>query len=745
MNQPAHPHRELMSSSLARTLNQAVSQGTSPIVAAINSIRARKWLVLSLTMLSGVAAYFVVGSMTPIYRSAATILIENTKNKIVSIEELYGVPTGSREFFQTQVEFMRSREVGMRVVEKLDLTKNPLFDPTQAKPGLVARVRAAIPGLAPAPAADRKVELSDGQRLEAALARYKRGLDIQPVKTSSLVEIRFESPDPELAARIANQTAESYITADLDARFNMQQSASKWLNERLETLRLELRNSERALQAYREEIGIVATPAASMGGNVRSLEASAERLIAARVERAQAEQVYRQVQTNSPERYQVPAVLNSPSVLAARNREAAAEKRFAEVAQSLGPSHPEYKRAQNELEIARDNLRRQSDAVIASIARQFEVARSTERALEQAVAASKGDIRQINRSEGRLNALERDVATNTQVYQTFLARVKETGATSDFRNPIARIVDPAVAPSDPVKPNKINAVLLTTMIGAVCAAALAYLLERSAAVIKTTDEVQEKLGVPLLVAVPKVQGKQLASINRLQHDEPSCLFAEAVRTAFTGIRLSIMHEPHPVISFTSTLPNEGKSTLALSCAIEQARTKRTLLIDADMRKPSIRKMVGGVDSQFLGLAELLAGEAPGNCIQFHKEFNLSILTARNRADNAHDLLMSARFGEVLADLRTRFDLIVIDTPPMELVSDALPIGLQSTGLVYVVRAASTKIPMANRGLFRLLQANVNVLGVMLNQHDFKKAGRYYGEQAAYGVYDKGYYGDARSS
>jgi len=745
MNHPALPSRELVSGALARTLNQSMSQSTPPIVAILSNIRARKWLVLGLTLLSGVVAYLVVSSMTPVYRATATLLIENTKSKVVSIEELYGIPMEGREFFQTQVEFMKSREVGVRVIDKLDLTTNPYFDPSQAKPGVFTRLRSIVPGLESDPASDSKKQLSETQRIDAALARYRPNLEIQPVKTSSLVEIRYESPDPELAARIANQTVESYITADLDARFNMQQSASKWLNDRLESLRLTLKNSEKALQTYRDETGVVATPAASMGGNVRSLDASTDRLVAARVERAQAEQIYRQVQANAPDRYQVPVVLNNPSVVAAREREAAADRRFAEVSQSLGPSHPEYKRAQAEVEVARDSMRRQADAVIASIARQFELARSTERALEQAVATSKGDIRDINRREGQLTALEREVATNTQVYQTFLARVKETGATADFRNPIARIVDPAVAPTDPVKPNKRNAVLLSMLIGAVCAAALAHLLERSASVIKTTDEVQDKLGVPLLVAVPVVTGGQLEKIHRLQHEEPSCLFSESVRTALTGIRLSFIHEARPVIAFTSTLPGEGKSTLALSCAVEQARTKQTLLIDADMRKPRIGHIIKGLDPQSRGLAGLLSGDSPDECIQFVKELNLHVLAAQGRTPNAHDLLMSVRFTDLLAELRTRFDLIIIDTPPMELVSDALPIGMQSTGLVYVVRANSTKIPMAQRGLVRMLQSNVNVLGVVLNQHDFKRASSYYGEQSAYAEYNKGYYGDAQST
>jgi succinoglycan biosynthesis transport protein ExoP len=708
--------------------------------AYVNSIRARKWLVMALTLLITVLAAFLVNLITPIYRSSATLLIENANNKVVSFEELYGVPAGSREFFQTQAEFMQSREVGMRVVNRMNLRENMYFDPRKPKPGLLGKLRNKLGELGVSAGAAPERELTGEEVTELVLARYKESLEIVPVRRSQLVEIRFEAPDPFLAAQVANQTAESYITADLDARFRMQQTASKWLNEKLEDMRKELDTSERALQAFREEVGLVSTPASSMGGNIRSLDTSAEKLIAARVERAQAEQTYRQVSRNSANRYEVPAVFNNLAVQAARAQEAVAERRLADAAGALGPSHPEYKAALTDLNSARENTRKQAEGVIASIAKQYEVARSTERALEQAVAASKGDIRDINRKEGQLNVLERDVATNQQIYQTFLARVKETDATADFRNPIARVVDAAVPALEPVKPQKPQIILFAALLGGILACVVAISLEKKAAVIRSTDEVLDALGAPLLVAVPKVQGKQLGMLARLQHEEPNALFSEAIRSAATGVRLSLMNVPKQVIGFTSTLPGEGKSTLALSYAVEQARTRRTVLIDADMRKPSIGPLLR-LPSDRMGLSELFLGAPVKSCVQHVAELNLHVITAGERVKNPHDLLMSARFTEILLELKNHYDAVIIDTPPLELVSDALPVGLQTTGMIYVVKGGETLIPMARRGLERLQAANIRTLGIILNAHDFERAGKYYGEYSAYGTYGKGYYGD----
>ncbi|MDO4681788.1 MAG: polysaccharide biosynthesis tyrosine autokinase [Lautropia sp.] len=739
----------------------SVRPGTPPRQAAptfstyLAIIRERKWLVLGTAIIVTILATVIVNLMTPIYRASATILIENSKRNVISFEEIYGVPAGSREFFQTQAEFMRSREVGIRVVKSLDLVNNPLFNrDLRGNSGEESAQQSESASSTETPTTEQQAAgqgvsaeaginpyLSEDALEEQVLARYKANLDIVPVKNSQLVEIRFESPDPVLAAKVANQTAESYITADLDARFDMQQTASRWLNERLNQLRTDLETAEANLQAYREEIGLVATPSSTLGGNERQLDTSSDRLIAARVERSRAEQIYRQVARGARNRYEVPEVFNNAAVVSARTAVSAAEQRMADIAGSLGPSHPAYKAAQSELDQARANLRRQSENVIASIAKAYEVAVQTEKALEKEVASSKGNIQEINRKEGRLNVLQRDVATAQQIYQTFLARVKETDATADFQNPIARVVDPAVPPIMAVKPPKPQIILLAAVIGTLLGAMLAISRDQKNAVVRSSDEVFEKLGAPLLVAVPKLPAEEAAKLPHLQQLEPQSLFAESIRSALTGVRLSLMNVSRPVISFTSTLPGEGKSTTACSFAIEQARTKQTVLIDADIRKPSIRRMLGIPEGQ-KGLSDIFTGEPIENCIVYMHELNLWVITAgSNKTKHSHDLLMSPRFGEIIEQLKERFELVIIDTPPLEMVSDALPIGLQSTGLIYVVKAGETLIPLARRGLDRLSAANVRILGVVLNNHDFEKAGRYYGEYSAYGeAYGQGYYG-----
>ena len=742
MNHPsplAGPSSVLDEHGLTRRLEQLARSSVPTLGTYLKILLSRKWLVLAITLAIVILTAVALSFATPIYRAVAVVLIENQKTNVISIEGVSGQSVGSREFYQTQTEFIRSREVGLRVVEKLGLIDNPLFDPRGQSPGRLQTwlsrwtlTRGLVPEVGSG-------DLSDADATEKVVSVFKAALSVAPVRQSQLIEIRFDSPDPELAARISNETADSYITADLDARFNQQQAASRWLNDRLEQLGETLEKSELVLQSYREEIGLIVTPTPSMGGNVRTLDAASERLLQARIDRAQIEAIYSQVAKGSSGRYDVPTVFNNPAVVSARANVAEAQRKASEAAQSLGTSHPQYRTARADLSMAQENLRIQSEGVISSIEKQFEVARNTERQLEAAIAQSRGTIRDINRKEGRLNALEREVTTNRQIYEIFLSKVKETDATADFRNSVGRVVDRAVPPLTPVKPAVGQIMALAMLGGFVIACLLAIAVDQSVSVIRSVDDVAEKLAMPLIAAVPKLDKQAVLKLPRLQHEEPRSPFAEANRSALTGVNLSLMHVRHPIVGVTSSVPNEGKSTVALSLAIEHARTRKTLLIDADLRNPSIHRMLGMTESRH-GLSELIRGAAPESCLMVAPEFGLSFLLAGAPSKDAQDLLIGERFTDILAQMQARYEMIIIDTPPLELVADALPIGVRCNGMVYVMKSGETPIPIARRGIQRLIAANVNVLGILLNQHDFSKAGRYYGEQTAYGKYGKTGYG-----
>ena len=709
-----------------RELARIGQSATPALVQAWRLIQARKTLILGIALAIALTTALVVFQLTPIYRSAATVLVETNKNKVVSIEEIYGGVSANREYFQTQVDFLRSRDVGLRVIRQLQLTANPEFDPRQNQSWLS--------GLLQRFSSDSEERDSQEYLESRVLSQYLRQLSVTQMRQSQLIEVAFESPDPVLASRVANAVADQYIRADLDARFEMTQKANTWLNERLGVLKGKLDQSERAVQRYRDEQGIVEGRNTTQGSAGRQLDELSQRLVQAKITRSQAEQVYSQVRAGASNRFQVPAVFNSPSVARARELETAAETKLTEIAQRVGTQHPQYLAAQNELLSARQNTIRQSEAVIASLAKDYEVAAGTERALEDSLAKARNSLQAFNRKEIDFDSLSREADSNRQIYQTFLSRTKETGATGDFLTPVARVIDPAVVPLNPVKPPKMQLIGIGLLAGLIVGLIAASVRERMNDVIRSSSDIQSELQQPMLAALPLLPTTQAERSSMVQIEQPTSLYAESVRTILTEAQLASLDVPKPIFVFTSTLPGEGKSTLAINFALEQARSKRVLLIDMDLRRPTVAEKLG-LPRDSRGTTDYLTRrEEAARCIYSVESMHLSVMPAGKIRPNAHELLSSPHFAERIRSLESQFDVIAIDCPPMQIVSDALLISSICTGVIYVVKSGTTPVPLIRRNLDRLAAGGVHVIGVALNGHDFDRAEKYYGDYSSYTKY-----------
>ncbi|MFA7523740.1 MAG: GumC family protein, partial [Oscillospiraceae bacterium] len=520
-----------------RSLVDVARDATPELIEIWRGLMLRKWMILGITVLITAITVFVLMRMTPIYQGTATVLIEQNKGNVVSIDQVYGAISSSREYYTTQAEFLKSHDVALRVIRKLALASHPEFDPRQ-QPAPFWREWL--------PAGDSQPEPTESVIERRVLGAFGSRLNVEPVRNSQLVQVSFESADPVLAASIANETAHAYINADMDARFSMTQQANVWLTGRLTELKQNLDASERALQAYRESEGIADTKGLAQGGQSKHIEELTQRLVEVRIVRTQAEEALRGVQGQGAGRYNAPAVINNAAVSTARQSEAAAEQKFAEIRQKYGPAFPTYKQAEQELEAARGNARRAADAVIASMEKEFRAARAAESALDDSLARARGGVQQTNRKEIALSNYEREVETNRQLYETFLARVKETDAAGDIQTAVARVVDPALPALLPVKPKKFRIALLALLGSLLGASMVAILLNRLDNTIKTTDGIEEKFGLPLLGALPKLTKEQERNAARLMLVEPQSAFSEGVRTISTGVLLSTLDEPHKV-------------------------------------------------------------------------------------------------------------------------------------------------------------------------------------------------------
>jgi polysaccharide biosynthesis transport protein len=454
-----------------------------------------------------------------------------------------------------------------------------------------------------------------------------------------------------------------------------------------------------------------------------------------RAARNEAEASYRQLTGARDQLHAHPLILANPAVERSKTLEAEAEKRVAALAGRYGPEHARMVQAQRELAQARDNTRRSMEAVVASFSKEYENAAANEKAVQRSLAGARGSVQNLNRREFRLEALERDVSTNRQIYERFLNRYKETSAAPDAQSTVARVVDPAIAPGAAFKPPKQRIVQAAFLLGLLLGVLAAVMAERINNTIKSGEEVEEKLGLPTVAVLPLLRSRAARSAGRHYLEEPGSIFAEAIRSARTSILLSALDSPRKVLLVTSSLPSEGKSAVAINLALAHAQTRKTLLLEGDLRRPSISAHLG-LDPSKPGLTDLLAGSARFNeCVQQVGESSLYVLPCGPAAVNPLELIQSERFKVLLERLAAACDVVIVDSPPVHLVSDSIILSRLATGVLFVVKAESTPYPVARRAIHALQSASAPMLGVVLNQLDFSTADDY---QSVYAGYVKNY-------
>ncbi len=715
---------------------------TLDLVEYWRSITKRKWSILGLVTLVALITTLVVFSLKPLYRATATVMIEQSKSKVVSIEEVYNaMGGGNREYYQTQVEIIKSRELARKVVERLKLTTHPEYDPRQAtNDGMKAWL--------PMNWFKSNEPMTEEQVQKNVIRAFINDLQVQPVRNSQLVQISFTANDKELAALVPNTLADVFIENDLESKVKMTQKASAWLTGQMGELRAKLEGSERSLQDYRERERILDVKGVALSGAAKALEEATSGLVSARTKRAEAESLFNQVQAAHQGKSginvdSIPAVLRHPTVQKMKEMEAEAEKKLADASKRYGPEHPKMVQASSELNSARDNTKRQMETVMAGVAKEYEIARANEQAIANALGQSKSEIQGINRKEFQLGVLEREAQANRQLYDMFLNRFKETNISADLQSTVARVVDPSIVPGSAYAPKKSQIVSIAAAVALIIGMMLSLLLDRINNTVNTAGEVESRLGVPMLGYLQKMDAgaKKSMKIEMAFLSDSQSLFSESIRTIRTSVLMSALDVQRKVILITSSVPEEGKTTVSFNLACALAQVKRVLLVDADMRRPKINRVIG-IAKDAKGLSHLVAGVAQvSECIVKHEQGGFHILTAGFVPPNPLEMLSSAKFSEVIAKLKEAFDVVLIDSPPVQLVSDAVVLSQLADTVLYVVKADSTPYPLARGGIRRLVMANAPILGVVLNQLDLERAEKYYGEYSGYGKYRgyKGYY------
>ena len=703
-------------------------------------VRRQLKKIIALAAVITILTVLVVLSLTPKYSATTTLLIESEEARILSIEEVYGMSGKSSEYLLTQFEILKSRALAQRVVKELNLVSVAEFNPYHTAHGKKFSIKEFIMGAGEAPTQE--------QILAKTVDTFWATISISPVRKTQLVKISVESESPDMAAKASNAVATAYIQSQLEAKVGLTKQAVDWLSERMGGLKTRLNDSENQLQAYRDKNKLVDV----QGVNTliaKELDRITEKLVDARSKKLEYQSTFQQLQAitevNLASLSNLPVILRHPLVTKLGESESTAALKVAELSKRYGPKHPRMVAAQSDLQAVQSSLLKQMKSLANGIENDFLVAKTQEASLEKAFQKVKSSVQNINRTEFALNGYVREVKGNRALYETFLKRIRETSETGSLQTANARIVDPAVKPIYPVKPKKKLIVALALVMSLMFGVALAFLLDALDATIKNAEEVDHKLGFALLGILPLLKGMKdkidvtqepnKAPIRAFVHGEAAG-FKESVRTLRTGLTLASLEAPVQVMLFTSTVPGEGKTTTSANLAAAYGQMEKVLLIDADMRRPTVAKQLN-LAAGSKGLSNAVAyPETLDESIHSIEDLGLDVMPSGPIPPNPLELLASKNFNEVLEKLKGRYDRIIIDSAPTHLVSDAAYLSTLVDGVVYVVKADSTNDKLVKSGLNRLDESNARILGVVLNQLDLEKEAKYGGDYSySYGAYD----------
>lgn len=706
-----------------------------------------RWMLLGITALCTVAAGIYTLRVTPQYKASAMLQIDRAAQKVVGFGAEVQLDEGlasDQLQLRTQMELLKSRSLAERVIDELGLYRK---SSTAALPGQDEGMTPALPGNETA-AEDEPGLLSQlGSNLrqlftpasedEAALSRaetvaaFQTAVTINPVRNSRLVEIDVFNPDPELAARIANTMAKGFIAASLERKTDSTQYARQYLQEQIRQTKAKVEESERLINEYAKSNQILNLGNAGNATTQQFVEFSTA-LAKAEQERIKAETQYNEVKGNPDT---APRVLDNLAVQKYKEEKARLEAEYAKNLEVYKPDFPTMLQARSQIERLQARIDAEVTTILASIKGQYDAAVQQEAMLRQRVEESRQEVLTVQDRSVDMNLLKRDLDTNRQVYDSLLQRLKELSVTADITTNNVSIVDEATPPLFPDKPRPAINLGLGLLMGLFLGALAALSREQMDDSIKHADEVEGELGMPLLGLIPMVKLPKDAatdSIALLSHTEPRSAFAEAYRSARTALQFSTADGAPRCLMVTSCGKGEGKSTTALSLAINFAQLgQQVLLIDADMRRPALHKALRVPNER--GLSNLLSGSLGSDMlVQSTPIANLCLLTAGPTPPDPVELLSGPKLELLLDKARLLgFDQVVIDGPPLLGIADAVVLGNQVQHVVFVVKAAAAKKASIKDSLRRLRHAGVMPLGAVLT-HARDEHTSYYGYESYYG-------------
>jgi len=696
-------------------------------------LRERAWLIATCLLVAILATAAYLSRAPRIYAAHAVVQVEQEEPKILKVEGVQQERLQSLEALKTVEQTLQSRALLARVLDSNNLAADPRFLKSPASGRFSVWLAWSRHQAQPAPQPSRE-QLID-RLAELVEVRLRRG--------TRLIDIKVEHTEPALTALIANSLIEQFMRLGQELNANATREANEFLLGEAARLKRKLEASEHALQAYREQ-----TQSASLEDRqnvvAQKLKELGVRVTEAKSQRIQQETAWRQVQqagTNIQDLLAIPAVANHPAVLEIRSQIARLESEIANLKQRYRPKHPKYIQAHSQLAEWHNALHKTVLELPETIRSAYESAKVAEAALEQALREQEAAALELSKQAIRYNVLLRDVETDRAMYQAVLSRIKETDVTKEMKPSAVRVVQPATVPERPAKPRKLQVALLGLFAGLGVGLALTLLLNALDNSLKTVDQTEEYLQLPVLSTIPRFPGSTRQQVKLILDDAADSAEAESFRTLRTALSMLGRKEERRSVLFTSALPAEGKSFCSLHYALSLAQQGlRTLLVDADLRRPAIEKALCQNNERKAGLTDYLAGHKAFNEVIYPTEHpNLHYVPAGTDAPNPAELLAQAGLNGLLEHALATYDRVVLDSAPIHAVSDTLLIAAPVHTVCLVVRAGKTPRHAVRRAAQLLREAEARLGGVILNLMPRRRRG--YGYYYYDSYYDYAYRGD----